>query len=163
MEKKKGDELWDLRKQQANKVAELYSLLGFTDEWYKIKNCSTELKFIHGYPSEGGAAPQRLVSANFCRLRMCPVCQWRRSIRWQAKAFQSLTRIMQTYPTKRWLFLTLTVKNCPLEELRMQIDRMNHGFSKWTQGKEWPATGWIKSLEITRGTDDTGSNHIYPS
>ena len=162
MEKLSEDVLWALRKRQANKIAELYSSMGCTDEWYKIKNCATQLKFIYGYPEyEGAPIPQRLVAANFCRLRHCPICQWRRSVRWQAKAFQALPKIFVKYPTARWLFLTLTVKNCPLAELRSHINKMNAAFSKWTQQDYWYPSGWVRSLEITRGADDSVHPHFH--
>jgi hypothetical protein len=29
-----------------------------------------------------------LSASRFCRVRTCPVCQWRRSLMWKAKAYQ---------------------------------------------------------------------------
>ena len=161
MEQLKGDALWNLRKHQANKIADLYSAMGCTDEWYKIKNCATQLKFLYGYPDHEGATPQRLIAANFCRLRHCPICQWRRSVRWQAKAFQALPRILNKHPDGRWLFLTLTIKNCPLVDLRSHINKMNAAFKEWTQQDYWQASGWLKSLEITRAADDSAHPHFH--
>lgn len=162
MEKLRGDELWKLRKDQANKIAGLYRLLGMTDEWYKIKNCATQLEFIHGYPEEENSSiPQRLIKANFCRLRHCPICQWRRSVRWQAKAFQALPKILRRYPNGRWLFLTLTVKNCEVFELRKTINKINGAFKKWTQEEYWVGSGWIKSLEVTRGESGEAHPHLH--
>ena len=54
----------------------------------------------------------------FCRVRFCPVCQWRRSLLWRAVMFQKLEEIKTQYPTHRWVFLTLTVRNCDLVDLR---------------------------------------------
>ena len=162
MQKLSEDFLWTLRKRQANKIAELYSSMGCTHEWYKIKYCATQLKFIYGYPQyEGAPIPQRLVAANFCRVRHCPICQWRRSVRWQAKAFQALPRIFAKYPNARWLFLTLTVKNCPLIELRSQTNKMNAAFAQWTHQKYWRPIGWLRSLEVTRGADDSAHPHFH--
>lgn len=156
------DTLWTLRKQQANKIADLYGSSGFLPEQWKIQRCATQLKFIYGFSQNNlTEITQRLVDANFCRLRHCPICQWRRSLRWQAKAFQALPRILKHHPTERWLFLTLTVKNCELTQLRTQINKMNGAFRRWTRQKNWVSIGWLKSIEVTRSSDDSAHPHIH--
>ncbi|WP_253297333.1 protein rep, partial [Vibrio cholerae] len=55
---------------------------------------------------ETGETRLRLRSAQFCRVRHCPVCQWRRSLTWQARIYHSLPKIVVDYPSSRWLFLT---------------------------------------------------------
>ncbi|GAB5853628.1 hypothetical protein JMUB7538_27340 [Staphylococcus aureus] len=36
---------------------------------------------------------------------------------WQARFYQALPKIVVDYPSSRWLFLTLTVRNCEIGEL----------------------------------------------
>ena len=36
---------------------------------------------------------------------------------WQARFYQSLPKLVTEHPKARWLFLTLTVRNCPITEL----------------------------------------------
>jgi hypothetical protein len=69
-----------------------------------------------------GKRKLKLVSTHFCRVRHCPICQWRRSLQWKARAYENLPRVVADYPNGRWMFLTLTMKNCPLEDLRETSD-----------------------------------------
>ena len=93
-----------------------------------------------------------LKQAFFCRVRFCPVCQWRRSLLWRAVMFQKLEEIKTQYPTHRWVFLTLTVRNCDLVDLRDTLKDMN---ASWKRMSETVAfkngiAGFIRTTEVTR-------------
>jgi plasmid rolling circle replication initiator protein Rep len=103
----------------------------------------------------------KLLSVRFCRVRQCPICQWRRSLMWVAKFCVAYPKIEEDYPTSRFLFLTITVKNCPSGDLKATLNHLNHSFARLTQRKEWPAQGWVKSVEITRSEDDLAHPHIH--
>jgi plasmid rolling circle replication initiator protein Rep len=81
-------------------------------------------------------------------------------MKWQAKMFQAMPKINQAYPTHRWLFLTLTVRNCDLTELRQTVVALNKGFERLTKRKNYPAVGWVRSIEVTRNPD-TGKAHPH--
>ena len=55
------------------------------------------LRFGWSTLKETGETRLRLREAHFCRIRHCPVCQWRRSLMWQARFYQSLPRIVADY------------------------------------------------------------------
>lgn len=80
---------------------------------------------------------------------------------WKAKAYQVLPKVAQDYPKHRWLFLTVTLKNCPIGELRQTLDWMNKSFVRLTKLKEWPGVGWIKSVEVTRGKNGNAHPHLH--
>jgi plasmid rolling circle replication initiator protein Rep len=80
---------------------------------------------------------------------------------WKAKAYQGLPKVTKDFPKHRWLFLTLTVKNCPVEELRSTLTHLNKSFVRLTKLKDWPADGWIKSVEVTRGRDGNAHPHLH--
>ena len=103
----------------------------------------------------------RLDIAKFCRVRHCPICQWRRSLRWKAKAFKILPEIVENYPKHRWLFLTLTIKNCAIEELRETLKWMNQSWQRMVQRTKFPAIGWIRSTEVSRGKDASAHPHFH--
>jgi len=103
----------------------------------------------------------KLFSAFFCKVRHCPVCAWRRSVRNVARFFAKMPDLLSLYPTHRWLFLTLTVRNCELEDLRTTISEMNAGWQRLIQRKNWPAVGWIRTVEVTRGKDGTAHPHFH--
>ena len=81
---------------------------------------------------------------------------------WQARFYQALPTVMQNHPKHRWLFLTLTVRNCHASELRETIKKMNDAFKKLTKRKEFkPVTGWLRTTEVTRGKDGSAHPHFH--
>ena len=80
---------------------------------------------------------------------------------WKAKAYKVLPKVVEEYPTHRWLFLTLTQKNAPITELRETLKQMNKGFQRLVQLKAFPAEGWLRSTEVTRGRDGSSHPHFH--
>jgi plasmid rolling circle replication initiator protein Rep len=81
---------------------------------------------------------------------------------WKAKAYQILPQVVTDYPKYRWLFITLTVRNCNIEELRETLDEINKAFKRLSELKAWPAKGWVKSIEVTKGKDGISAHpHIH--
>lgn len=80
---------------------------------------------------------------------------------WKAKAYKVLPKIVEAYPTHRWLFLTLTQKNVPITQLRETLQHMNRSFQRLSQLKAWPAVGWLRSTEVTRGKDGSAHPHFH--
>lgn len=69
---------------------------------------------------------------------------------WQARFYQSLPKIEQEHPKGRWLFLTLTVPNCPINELRNTLQAMNKAWQRLIKRKEFkPVLGFIRTTEVT--------------
>ncbi len=80
---------------------------------------------------------------------------------WKARALRILPLVVRDYPNHRWLFLTLTQKNCSVDELRETVLEMNKSFARLTKLKRWAVEGWIKSLEVTRGKDGSAHPHFH--
>ena len=80
---------------------------------------------------------------------------------WRARFFQILPKLLEDHPKARFVFLTLTVRNCPLESLREAIGKMNKAWGRLAGRKAFPAIGWVKSLEVTRGKDETAHPHFH--
>ena len=158
----KRDQPWDKHKKLSETVANYYSSdLEFISKGEKVTYCSDLLDFRLVPDPEEGAYKLKLDSARFCRQRHCPICQWRRSLRWKAKAYQAIPKVTIDYPTHRWLFVTLTLKNCQIHELRDTLSWVNESFKRLTKLKEFPGVGWIKSVEVTRGKDGSAHPHIH--
>lgn len=160
------DKPWDRHRGEADDVVEVYA--GSPIErhhWYaeRVTNCAQVLEFAYARDPPKKNSPARLKLKNtwFCRVRHCPVCQWRRSLRWQAKVYQALPYLMKDYPRVRFLFMTLTVKNCPIAKLRETLDVLRRGWVRMTQLKTWPAVGWVRAVEITRGRDRSAHPHYH--
>ncbi len=80
---------------------------------------------------------------------------------WKARAYKILPKVVDAYPTHRWLFMTLTQKNVPITELRVTLQQMNRGFQRLVQLKAFPAEGWLRSTEVTRGRDGGAHPHFH--
>lgn len=155
------DKPWDKHRGNADKVSAYYAGSEFQSYSARIHDCSELLDFRLVPDSSDGLFKLKLSSARFCRVRHCPVCQWRRSLMWKAKAYKVLPKIVEQFPTYRWLFVTLTVRNCPIIELRLTLDWMHESFKRLTKLKDFPAIGWIKSTEVTRGKDGSAHPHFH--
>lgn len=166
-EEKKGKKVkkpqnWDTRKTFTNQVSDI--LDGGSVRHQKLstrmQECAKLLIFGWALVSEG-VSELKFRKAHFCRVRNCPVCQWRRSQMLLARFFEAFPRIRTDYPTTRYVFLTLTVKNCPVTELRETIQHMNKAWNRLACRKAFPAIGYIRSLEVTRGKDGSAHPHFH--
>jgi plasmid rolling circle replication initiator protein Rep len=148
-----GDGKWDNFRQQAEIYQNLYRGTFYDSYADRIKNCSDLLEFIQVVNPDTGEIDLKLKSARFCRVPRCPVCQWRRSLMWRAKAFKILPKVFENYPSSRFIFLTLTVRNCSVSELRSTLVTMNAAWKRLAERKQFPAIGWLKAVEVTRAWD----------
>ncbi|EGH0324352.1 protein rep [Salmonella enterica subsp. enterica serovar Typhimurium] len=158
-----SDAPWDAHRRVSDDVGGIY-LLAAEYERYgaRMASCGGLLRFGWSTLKETGETRLRLREAHFCRVRHCPVCQWRRSLMWQARFYQSLPRIVADYPDARWMFLTLTVRNCAIGELGEMLNRMNAAFQRMKVRKEFlPVQGWIRTTEVTRGSDGSAHPHFH--
>ena len=157
----KRDKPWNKHRANADKVTNFYAGSEFQPLSDRIYYCSELLDFKLVPDAEQGEMKLKLDAARFCRVRHCPVCQWRRSLRWKAKAYKVLPQIVAAYPTHRWLFVTLTLKNVPISKLRDTLTWMHESFKRMVKLKDFPAIGWLKSTEVTRGKDGSAHPHFH--
>jgi plasmid rolling circle replication initiator protein Rep len=155
-----NDKPWDKHRNCADQVSLFYNQADFEDYAARIDRCAQMLLFGSRLDDQGQRTI-RLKSAFFCRVRNCPVCQWRRSLMWKARLGTALPLIERDYPKARWLHLTLTVRNCQITDLRDTIKLINAAWQRLSQLKKFPAIGFFKSLEITRGKDGSAHPHFH--
>jgi plasmid rolling circle replication initiator protein Rep len=157
------DKPWDVHKGQSDDVAAIYNQdQEFRRLAARIGGCSGHLLFSRKLNTETGELSLKLKGARFCRVRTCPICQWRRSLMWRARFFQAMPEIQSQHPTGRWIFLTLTVKNCPVTDLRSTLTDMNAAWNRLLLRPEFaPIIGWIRTTEVTRGKDGSAHPHFH--
>lgn len=157
------DKPWDIHRSQTDEVNYIYAAAGeFERLAQRMSDCSGLLTFSWANNNETGETKLKLKSARFCRVRHCPVCQWRRSLMWQARFYQALPDVIEKHPKARFLFLTLTVKNCEIGDLRETLKNMNTAWNRLRLRKEFKGvTGWLRSTEVTRGKDDSAHPHFH--
>ena len=119
-----------------------------------IGNCCTSIGVE--VPLEGAQAGQALLrAANPCNRRLCPFCEWRRSRAWRRRFFEGLPRFHEDFPTHSAIFLTLTVRNCPVDELRTTINEMHRGWNRMVQRSFFPTKFWFRRTEVTQKSGET--------
>jgi plasmid rolling circle replication initiator protein Rep len=155
------DRPWDVHRAESDQIAANYRGTEFQSYSERIAFCSQLLDFRLVPNSDEGAYRLKLSSARLCHARQCQVCAWRRSLMYKARAYKALPSVISDYPTARYLFVTLTVKNCAIAELRATIEHLNQSFARLTKLKDWPGIGHIKTVEITRSKDRTAHPHLH--
>ena len=158
-----SDAPWDRHRGQTDDVAGIYAAsVEFERYAERMASCSGRLRFGWDTCKETGESNLRLREAHFCRVRHCPTCQWRRSLMWQARFYQALPSIIQAYPKARWIFLTLTVRNCDITDLGDTLSRMNQAWQRLKDRKEFQhVTGWVRTTEVTKGKDGSAHPHFH--
>ena len=104
-----------------------------------------------------------IASANFCRNRFCPCCQWRRSVKLFRQNYECFEWIKAKYPGCRFVFLTLTVRNVPIDSLASRLADMSAAWNRFTQRRDFKCLGllgWLRVLEVTRNAI-TGTYHPH--
>ena len=151
------DNNWKERKESNLKLADSYKRLGFK-KYYRVVDCSTFLEF--GVTKSSNL---KLLKANFCKVRLCPMCAWRRSLKIFGQVSKVMDLVEKNYNYK-YLFLTLTVKNCYGEDLKDTLDLMTYSFNKLSERKAFKQAvkGYFRSLEITYNKkDNTYHPHFH--
>lgn len=154
------DKPWEVHRIEADLVEQLYRDAGFMDYGDRVHDCSQWLKFAL-QQHDTDELKLKLSNARFCRVRFCPVCQWRRSMKWRARFLKALPEITQAHPTHRWVFLTLTVRNCPIGELRSTLRQMGDAWKRLVQKKIFPAVGFVRATEVTRSELGEAHPHFH--
>lgn len=149
------DNKWKERKKSSLKLAESYKRLGYK-KYYRVLDCSTYLEFKYFLDTE----EKKLNRANFCRVRLCPMCGWRRSLKVFGQVSKVMDYVEENYNYK-YIFLTLTVRNCYGEDLKDTLDLMTKSFSKLSRRKAFKKAikGYFRSLEVTHNKKD---NSYHP-
>lgn len=115
-----------------------------------LKDCGTFLEID---------TKDRIIKANFCKNRLCPICNYRKSIKTWAKITKRVNEIDYKY-----IFITLTIKNVIAENLNKSIDDMMIALKKLTNRRQWKRIikGYIRGLEITyNATDKSYHPHFH--
>jgi len=144
------DKPWDIHREQADSVMYLYKETLYHRYFERMNSCSKILEFMSQVDPETAEIVLKLNHTHFCRVRHCPVCQGRKSLKWRARFFEAMPKIREAYPTARFVFLTLTLENPHLMDLRATVVKMNKAWDRLSKRRGFPAIGWLKSLEVTR-------------
>lgn len=113
-----------------------------------IAHCSTRLGLEIPMGDEHLGEPL-IRSAMLCNRRLCPFCEWRRTRAWRARLIKGLNAFAEDQPKWSGVFLTLTVRNCQLYELRDTVRQMHASLDRLVRATVWPTEFWLRRTEVT--------------
>lgn len=140
----------------AGKSKEMKKLINnYEKKAFRVKECGTFLEYKVFKTQE-----KKLHNANFCKVRLCPMCAWRRSL----KIFGQVSQVMNIAKgdtSNKFIFVTLTQRNVSGEELKEEIDRLYKAFHYLMKRKKIKqmSLGWFRALEVTY---NAASNTFHP-
>ena len=150
---------WSKHKLKSGQLAESYKRLNLKSKASRVNSCGGYLVF--------NECPQghekKLTTASFCKVRLCPMCAWRRSL----VVFAQLNKIIHVAASRRKLkfaFLTLTVRNVGADQLAPELDKLFHAWHKLMKRTEVKKAlvGWFRGLEVTHNLEnDTYHPHFH--
>ena len=151
-----------LHKHQTNDILLKFLNTGFKTESQKIKECGNFLEFIFKEHQITKDTKKKLANANFCKNRFCPVCSWRR-VRNITGQLREAFSVIQEKEKVAVLFLTLTVSNPDVKDLKSTIAKMNKSFNEMTRTKAFnnAVLGYFKSLELLGDKTPKGQAHPH--
>jgi plasmid rolling circle replication initiator protein Rep len=159
LDKKGRKRPWRPKKVRSLILADSFKRLGYDKKSERVRFCSYEL----GFYTDPETLEKRLKSARFCRERLCPMCQWRRSI----KVFKQVSKVMDVATQRHSelvpIFLTLTMRNCTGDELPEVLDKMFLGWKNLINHRKIKRVleGWFRALEVTYDGDKVISQRRY--
>ena len=152
----KGKEIdWQDKKLRTLDLSDSYYRLGkqFINKHYRVKDCGTYLEYKRFTDKT-----MKLNQANFCKVRLCPMCSWRRSL----KIFGQVSKIMDFMTQQdeyQYIFITLTNRNVTGENLSSSINELFKGYKKLTSRSRYKNSfkGHFRALEVTHNLKDPNS------
>ena len=152
---------------KAYKVANEYLAMAYDDfDTHKADRLRLCCKTIEADVKKGTGELVRIVGFSSCRVRLCPLCAWRRSL----KNFWTTTKIVRWLDSHQddknvgrfsYIFVTLTVRNCKGSELSSQIDALFAAVKRLYQRAEVSSVwkGAVRNLEITHNVDPSSKDY----
>ena len=154
------DRNWRGRKILSLKLADIFKELQYKDSLIeRVATCGDTLRFIR---REDGSL--KLYQAYFCKNKLCPMCNWRRSMKYSYQTSRIVDEAIKQEPKARFLFLTLTVKNVEGEALNSTISQLTKSFDRLFRRAKVKKNliGYLRSVEVTHNDKtDTYHPHIH--
>lgn len=151
-----------LHKLIAEKV-NIAQMLSQSNRTERIEVCGSMLKFLKERNIVSEEIRSRLVKANFCKYRFCPMCQWRKARKVCREVLGRLRTIDEAHNGVALLFLTLTIKNEPLTELNSTVKLLSKAFYRMQQSKQYKdaVLGSIRAIEFLGDNTEQGECHPH--
>lgn len=150
-------DIYDIKKQNNLKLASRYQMIAkkstdlstdyYARKYERLEQCSTYLEFRR----EKSTKKYKLINTNLCRVRLCPLCAYKRSLSVYHNTADIINYINTNYSRSKYLFLTLTIRNVAGSELSNAIDTLTRGWQNMSKQQRIKnvVLGTVRSIEIT--------------
>ena len=120
------DKDWRGRKVLSLKLADIFENLGYKKSLVeRVQICGDVLRFIR---REDGSL--KLYQAYFCKNKFCPMCNWRRSMKYSYQISRIVDGAIKQEPKGHFLFLTLTLRNVVGNDLNKTLTLLTQSFDR---------------------------------
>ena len=157
---KGNDRNWRGRKIMSLKLADIFKELGYRQSLVeRLSSCGEVLKFIQ---QQDGSL--KLYQAYFCKNKLCPICNWRRSMKYSYQTSRIVDEAIKQEPKARFLFLTLTVRNVSGDDLNKTLTSLTQSFDRLFKRVKVQRNllGYLRSVEVTHNEKEkTYHPHIH--
>ncbi|WP_347229895.1 protein rep [Streptococcus thermophilus] len=151
---------WRGRKILSLKLADIFKELQYKKTFVeRVISCGDTLQFIQN--QDGNL---KLYQAYFCKNKLCPMCNWRRSMKYSYQTSRIVDEAIKQSPKGCFLFLTLTVKNVEGEALNSTISQLTKSFDRLFKRAKVQRNllGYLRSVEVTHNENNkTYHPHIH--
>ena len=141
---------WEKKKIETINLAKFFLArsyeLGECPDGFRLRKKSQQLFYCSTYLTENSNG--RLMGS-LCRQRLCPMCEWRRSMKRMHRIFKLVED--PDFKEYRAIFVTLTVKNLASCGLSAAITHLSESFNRLMKAFA-PAGGYMRSIEVTQGS-----------
>lgn len=136
----------------------------------RIEQCGTHLSFALYQNVKDGGQMRRLEHADFCKTRkFCPQCAANYSAEISADIlgrYHKLNDIRKKNGRSpfRLIFLTVTVKNVPLTDLRRTLSAMSRAWQRFVNTRRFKKAivgGWLRGVEYLGDNTEPGMAHPH--
>lgn len=147
---------------QKTGLQEKYHNIGKHAKAERCGKCGNWLKFNLYQNKETGEIKRELQEARFCQVKFCPMCAWLRA-RKLANELKSVLQQIEDQRQVAYLFLTLTIKNPPLTELRDTLQLMSQAFNRMTKEEVFQKAikGYVRAFEFLGDSTKEGEAHPH--
>lgn len=106
---------------------------------------------------------RELTGANFCDFKICPMCQWRKAREICNDVLAKVQSVSEAHGGTAFLFLTLTVKNPQMSDLRQTLKHMSQSFQRFQQTKAFrrAVLGYVRAVEYVGDQTQSGEAHPH--
>ena len=150
---------WREKKEQNTVYAEYLAMLRYL-KMSRVSKCADVLRF-----AITDTGHLKLKQTWFCKSRLCPMCAWRRSMKYAVDTSKIIEEAVKREPKGRWLFLTLTTKNTTnANDLSNEIKSYSVALRKMLRSKPLKDTvlGFSRGIEVTVNKENgTYNQHMH--